>query len=206
MANAIPELLGGVGLLSGFLNNQSARSDANNARNSALNAQQMALLQSQPLIDRQVKFFDDFMKMVKDAESSGQFDSGGFIRRLDIDRDRNQDEQLRRISGTAKRLGFAPGDTRIFDLITATESKSQGERDRLASQMRRDLFFDKINAYSGVPVQGLGNIVNQYRGFASDQTGLQLGFMNQAFGRMSNPSSFFQSMLPFFQNRGTGNA
>lgn len=192
-------VLGGLGLISGWLQNQQANSQANKARKAAQNAQMMALEQSQPLIDRQIKFFDTLFGKVQDAEAGGQFDPSGFIRRLDLENDRLSDERLKQMTGAAKRLGFAPGDSRIFDLITSSQSKSMADRDRLSSQLKRDLFFDKINAYAGVPVQNLGNAVNQLRGLYGDQTNLQLGMMNHAQSQMQNPAGFLGSIMPFLQ-------
>lgn len=190
-AAALPAAItGGLGLVGGYLNNQSQQRQANQAN---------ALAQSQ--IGRQNQLFDTIMNLAN--QNVGSLSADSQIANLAKDQSFWNAQQLQGTAAAMKTAGYQPGDSEIQQNLNRVNENNQlgfmemANRIRTQAPMEQEALFTANNP-------------------GSLNAGIQYGEGQQAlhYGMMSNPAGFIGAISPFlnpqmyrngFQTQTSGN-
>lgn len=177
---AIPAVLGAVGLYQ----NEQARKDQKKAMNRSKKAE-----------DRSRDVFEMLMGIVQDADKGGQFDPEKYIAQLETDDQRNQKTELDNIGGAARIMGYKPGDSVPQQTLSYAVERRKKSLDTLKTDLRRQTFLDKLNAYGSVNPGYLNpQIQGGYNAAAA------------AGSRIQNPANFLGSVMPYLGGGNKGGA
>lgn len=181
MGAAAPAVLGGAGLVSQFLGNQSAQKNANRAQ-----AGQDALVQ------RQIGLFDQRFKLAMQALNSGQFDPTKAIARANNLSLQEQGTAQNNAAGSARVLGYKPGDTAPIrnqeSIAERYRASRQADNFNIESSLRSQMFnaFDpSAGGALNAGISTLGNRENQY-----------LGQIAPIGGGLSSLAQFYNTVNP----------
>lgn len=172
---ALPAILGAVGLLNQHEQQRKANRGAADAQ--AMQAE---------FLKRRTDLQDKLMAAYDTADKGGQFDADAQIAANDKLSLADQAEDTANQAGALRVSGYRPGDSEIGIRQDAVNVKYQRERDEMRTGLRRQSFFDRINALRATDV-------------GAAETGLQVASQNQARSDRSQPDwgGFFSSVLPF---------
>lgn len=173
---AVPAVLGAVGLYQ----NEQARKDAKKAQGRAMKAE-----------DRARALYEMLLEKVQEYDKAGGFDPEKYIAQLEKDDQRNQAIELENIGGAARVMGYKPGDSVPQQTLGYAVERRKKSLDTLKTDLRRQAFLDKLNAYGSIN-PGLLNPQIQ-GGYAA---------MNNAQGRIQNPAGFLQAVMPYLAQGG----
>lgn len=160
MAFPLALALGGVGLLSQFLGNQSAQKGANSAQ-----AQQAAL------IAKQIELWNKRMKMADELVASGAFNEDVAIGKANALSLQEQGVDQNNAAASSRVLGYKPGDTAPLRQQEGIKERYSRQRAvdnfNLVSSLRQQklaLYDPSMGSALNPGIQAYGNQANMYRG------------------------------------------
>lgn len=119
--------------------------------------------------NREREIYELLLGKLGEADSSGAFDPERAIAQLDKDRAEFQGRDQSNLAGALRISGYRPGDSAIGDRMDAVGLKYQAERDRQATQIRRDLPMAKLQAYSSLRAPNLAGIGQNITSYGASQ-------------------------------------
>lgn len=186
MALGLGAILSGIGLVKGFLDGNSAKKKAN-AANKRANA----------LTNRQVALFDMLQGIVEAADKGGAFDPERQIAQLEKDTARYEALDMGNTAGALRVSGYRQGDSEIGNRLDAVKLKYRNDLDTMREGIRRQSFFDRLNAYNSINPGLLSAGINQANQNAANA---------QAQANANSPLNLVSSIMPFLGREGGGSS
>jgi hypothetical protein len=198
------QVLGGIGLVSGILGQQSAQRDARNARNQMTAASNAAAEKERAIAARLMEQFEQRNKIAQDAITSGVYDANRLVSRLDADFARNQARMLDNAAGAFRTMGYRPGDSEPGTRLQAAMQQGLNQRNQQAEQLRQQSPLMMLNLLSNAE----GGILNRVAGMegaaANRLFNLGANNYNMSMANQSDLGSLLGGIMPFL-NRSQGN-
>lgn len=195
MAIGLGTILGGLGALSGFMQNQSAGRAQARASKNLETANNTAAAQEEAAAKQYLDLLAQRLGIANQAINSGTYDPARLVARLDADVQRNQERNLANMAGAFATMGYRPGDSEPGARLQAAYAQGQAKRDQLAEQLRQTAPLQQI----GLLGQAEGGLIGQaasLRGAAANR----LSGLATAQYNMNQPqdiSGLVASVMPF---------
>ena len=190
--------IAGLGLSAlGLISNEKARHDANNAQDAALTAQERSIALEQQKYNDLQDIHNKLWGMVQNFDQAGGFDPEYYVRQAQKDTGFYEGQDLGNLSGALRVLGYRPGSSEIGTRLDATKLKYRRDLNDLATNLRQNSIFNKLNAYNStlgsIPqTTGLSTALNS---LASTDLGLSQMYRSQ----IGNPANLLLSIMPFIK-------
>lgn len=170
--------LAGASLISGITGGKSAKKKADRA----------AGKQSE-LIKMQVELFKRLKGIVEGYDAEGGFDPKMQLEQLQRDTEHYSQRDMSNAAGSARILGYRPGDSAPLKRIRSIDSKYKLGYAQAANQIRESAFGDRLSAYRAIDPTMLNNGIQTYG--------------QQANAPQPNMGNMFGSIMPFLGGGGS---
>jgi hypothetical protein len=146
------------------------------ANNDAKKAASKATGNQKELIKRQTELFDKLAGIVSGHDAAGGFDPQKQLDQLGKDTEYYSQRDMGNTAGTARSLGYRPGDTGPLKQIRSIDSAYKLKYGQEANRIRTSAFTDKLSAYRAIDPSALNPGIQSYANMANQANSQQGGF------------------------------